>query len=64
MTGVILSVFVMGMLMFGLGLRNVPGISMSIVVGLLLITAVALPIVASRLAARQAGARSPERKSA
>jgi rhamnose transport system permease protein len=64
MTGVILSIFVMAMLMFGLGLANVPGISMSIVAGLLLIMAVALPIVASRLAARQTGARSPERKSA
>jgi rhamnose transport system permease protein len=54
MTGVILSVFVMGMLGFGLGLRNVPGILMTIVVGLLLITAVATPIVVKKLAGRRA----------
>jgi rhamnose transport system permease protein len=53
MTGVILSIFVMGMLTFGLVLRNVPGITMSVVVGLLLITAVALPIVARKIAARR-----------
>lgn len=57
MVGVVLSVFVMGMLTFGLGLRNVPGILMTIVVGLLLITAVALPIVVAKLAARRARAR-------
>jgi rhamnose transport system permease protein len=57
MVGVVLSVFVMGMLTFGLGLRNVPGILMTIVVGLLLITAVALPNVVAKLAARRARAR-------
>jgi rhamnose transport system permease protein len=63
MTGVILSIFVMGMLTFGLGLRNVPGISMSIVVGLLLIIAVALPIVARKIAGRRTPIHSSERKS-
>jgi rhamnose transport system permease protein len=58
MTGVILSILVMGMLVFGLGLNNVPGISMTIVVGLLLITAVALPIVAGRIAGRRTRAHS------
>lgn len=57
MTGVIMAIFVMGMLTFGLGLRNVPGISMSIVIGLLLITAVALPIVAKKIAQRRTDAR-------
>ena len=52
MIGVILSIFVMGMLQFGLGLLNVPGILMSIVVGMLLIVAVALPIVARKISAR------------
>jgi rhamnose transport system permease protein len=52
MTGVILAVLVMGMLTFGLGLRNVPGISMSIVIGLLLVTAVASPIVIKKIAQR------------
>jgi rhamnose transport system permease protein len=57
MTGVVLSIFVMGMLTFGMGLRNVPGIMMTIVVGLLLITAVALPIVVRKIAERRARAR-------
>ena len=58
MLGVILAIFVMGMLTFGLGLLNVPGILMSIVVGLLLITAVALPNVVRKLAARRARTRT------
>jgi rhamnose transport system permease protein len=61
MTGVILAIFVMGMLTFGLGLRNVPGISMSIVIGLLLVTAVALPIVARKISQRR-GRISSERE--
>ena len=43
----------MGMFTFGLSLHNVAGIIMSIVVGVLLITAVALPIIARKLAARR-----------
>lgn len=43
--GVVISVFVLGMLTFGLGLLNVPGILMTIVVGVLLIAAIALPIL-------------------
>ena len=57
MSGVILAVFVMGMLTFGLGLRNVPGISMSIVVGALLIASVALPIIVRRASKARAAAR-------
>jgi len=34
---------------FGLGLLNVPGVVQSLVVGALLITVIALPIVAGRL---------------
>lgn len=49
MIGVLLSVFVMGMLTFGLGLINIPGIMMTVVVGFLLIGAIASPIVAKRL---------------
>ncbi len=63
MTGVILAIFVMGMLTFGLGLLNVPGIMMTIVVGLLLITAVATPIVIRKVAERHARARVQERGS-
>lgn len=54
MGGVVLAVFVLGMLTFGLSLLNVPGIVMTIVVGLLLIFAIAVPLVAARLAARRA----------
>lgn len=36
-TGVVLAVFVMGMVMFGFGLMNVPGIVMSIFIGFMLI---------------------------
>ena len=41
--GVIIAAFVMGLVTFGLGLLNVPGIVMSIVVGALLISVIALP---------------------
>jgi len=57
LTGVILSVFVMGMLTFGLGLMNVPGIMMSIITGLLLIVAIATPLVIRQIAARRASPR-------
>ncbi|MDQ1901821.1 ABC transporter permease [Paracoccus sp. WLY502] len=41
--GVVLAAFVMGLVTFGLGLLNVPGIVMSIVVGALLIAVIAVP---------------------
>ena len=41
--GVVLAAVVMGLVTFGLGLLNVPGIVMSIVVGALLIAVIALP---------------------
>ena len=40
-----LAAFIMGLVTFGLGLLNVPGIVMSIFIGLLLIVVIALPIV-------------------
>ena len=43
--GVVLAAVLMGFLTFGLGLLNIPGIVMSIVVGILLIGVVALPKV-------------------
>jgi len=42
-TGVVIAAFVMGLVTFGLGLLNVPGIVMSIVIGALLISVIALP---------------------
>ena len=53
--GVVIAAFIMGLVTFGLGLLNVPGIVMSIFIGLLLIVVIALPIVWNRVAARRAG---------
>ncbi|WP_421914478.1 ABC transporter permease [Mesorhizobium sp.] len=47
--GVVLAAFIMGLVTFGLGLLNVPGIVMSIFIGMLLIIVIALPIVWRRL---------------
>lgn len=47
--GVVIAALVMGLVTFGLGLLNVPGIVMSIFVGLLLIITIALPILARRI---------------
>lgn len=52
--GVVIAAIVMGMVTFGLGLLNVPGIVMSIFVGLLLISVIALPIVIRRFRTRLA----------
>jgi rhamnose transport system permease protein len=41
--GVVLAAFIMGMVTFGFGLLNIPGIVMSIFIGLLLIAVIALP---------------------
>lgn len=49
--GVVIAAFVMGLVTFGLGLLNVPGIVMSIFIGLLLITTIAIPIIARRIKA-------------
>jgi rhamnose transport system permease protein len=52
--GVVLAALVMGLVTFGLGLLNVPGIVMSIFIGLLLILVIALPIVFRRIRSRAA----------
>jgi rhamnose transport system permease protein len=51
--GVVLASVLMGMVTFGLGLKNVPGIVMSIVVGTLLIVVAAVPAIAQRVSARR-----------
>ncbi|MEM7694640.1 MAG: ABC transporter permease [Pseudomonadota bacterium] len=51
--GVVLAVFVLGFATFGLSLLNVPGIVITVLLGLLLITSIATPIVAKRLIARR-----------
>lgn len=47
--GVVIAALIVGMVTFGFGLLNVPGIVMSIFVGLLLITVIALPIIYRRV---------------
>ncbi|NGO50751.1 ABC transporter permease [Mesorhizobium camelthorni] len=51
--GVVLAALIMGMVTFGFGLLNVPGIVMSIFIGLLLILVIALPIIWRRLFGRR-----------
>jgi rhamnose transport system permease protein len=43
MVGAIISVFLIGFLRYGLGLKNVPAQALLIIIGLLLIFAVAIP---------------------
>ncbi|SDX14499.1 ABC transporter permease [Roseicitreum antarcticum] len=52
MLGVVLAAFVLGMVTFGFGLLNVPGIVMSIFVGLLLIGVIAVPRMIRMIAKR------------
>lgn len=47
-SGVVIAAFIMGLVTFGLGILNVPGIEQSIVVGALLIVVIALPILTRR----------------
>jgi rhamnose transport system permease protein len=51
--GVMLAAVLMGFVTFGLGLKNVPGIVMSIVVGSLLIVVAAVPVISRRIAGRR-----------
>lgn len=51
--GVVLAALIMGMVTFGFGLLNVPGIVMSIFIGLLLISVIALPILYRRVRSRR-----------
>ena len=50
--GVVLAVFVLGFATFGLSLVNVPGIVINILLGVLLVAAIAVPVVAGRLMGR------------
>lgn len=49
--GVVIAALIMGMVTFGFGLLNVPGIVMSIFIGLLLIAVIALPRIWDRIIA-------------
>ncbi len=46
--GVVLAAVLLGFVSFGLGLLNVPGVVMWIVIGALLITVIAIPALAQR----------------
>lgn len=52
--GVVLAVFVLGLTTFGLTLINVPGVVISVILGALLVGAIALPIVVRRVLGMQA----------
>ena len=45
MVGVMLAVLILGLFTFGLGMANVSGIVMSMIVGILLIVAMILPAI-------------------
>lgn len=53
MIGVIIAVFTIGFLRYGLGLRNVPAQSIMIIIGILLILAVMIPNIRAMLARRR-----------
>lgn len=50
--GVVLAAIIIGLVTFGLGLLNVPGVVMSIFTGLLLILVIAIPVLLKKLQAR------------
>lgn len=47
--GVVIAAFLMGVVTFGLGLLNVPGIVMTIVIGMMLITVISIPVITRRI---------------
>jgi rhamnose transport system permease protein len=47
--GVVLAVFIIGLIVFGLSLVNIPGIVISVILGGLLITSIALPLLVRRV---------------
>lgn len=51
--GVVIAAFVMGLVTFGLGLLNVPGIVMSIFMGLMLIGVIGIPLAIERIASHR-----------
>lgn len=51
-SGVVIAVFLMGLVTFGLGLLNVPGIVMSVVIGFLLIAVISIPVLIKKLSLR------------
>ncbi len=56
--GVVLAIFVLGMVTWGLSLVNLAGIVISVIIGIILIVTIAAPIVLKRLAQRLASRSS------
>jgi rhamnose transport system permease protein len=54
MLGVVIAAFVMGLVTFGLGLLNVPGTVMNIIIGAMLIAVIAIPRIARKVAPKSA----------
>jgi rhamnose transport system permease protein len=54
--GVVLAALIVGLVTFGLGLLNVPGIVMSIFTGMLLILVIAIPVVLGKISRRRKAA--------
>jgi rhamnose transport system permease protein len=54
--GVFIAVFLMGLVTFGLGLINVPGIVMSIIIGGMLIGVIATPVLLKKFRNRKPAA--------
>ena len=53
---VVLAALIVGLVTFGLGLLNVPGIVMSIFTGLLLILVIAIPVILGKIGRRRRAA--------
>lgn len=53
MLGVVIAAFLMGIVTFGLGLLNIPGIVMTIIIGLMLITVICIPVITRRIQAHR-----------
>ncbi len=51
--GVVIAAFLMGIVTFGLGLLNIPGIVMTIIIGAMLITVISIPVINQRIQARR-----------
>ncbi len=61
--GVVIAVFVLGLVTFGLSLINVPGIVISVILGVLLIASITLPILVRRIMTHPRSGRSAPSRS-
>lgn len=52
--GVVIAVILMGFVTFGLGLVNIPGIVMTIIIGVMLISVVSIPVIITKIKHRRA----------